>query len=500
MTFISVNERRIYNIPVARELMSCLTIKPTNHSLYEHLISEEGNKLSEGFFYTPELGNDRDVYNMPFLLNEDLSPWSEANAYLFHLIENQSSNNRPTDKLHRIASCILQYKVFTELEEIDYLDFSGKRLSHRPTARYYSYLKSVVGYKPRVTNMHTQVVYDFLVYLADNSLAHNIDKNRIDNVKTVSVWYKTSKGHYAETKFKKRQLSDKTGPSSTPPLQMVRDEGEDLRPLSLEQFKDLRIALERNKWNTAERLIIESAFKTGARKQSILTIRIGDIKSWYHSELGNTGTIEVQAGPGTNINTKNGKKLTLYFPRSLVVSLYIYYQSDTAKKRREKFKENFKNNYPDLKIMNDEQIYLFLSDQGNCYYMANNDPRYKYLKSVPKGQISNNLQNKIQKLTPDNFPSNFVFHWLRATFGYLLFVSIKKKIGNLISNDMLGENEVTDSDIITIIQKRMGHACRTTTENYLKLFRNIEVRLEVQEIFEEEFINAEIDSLIIGNE
>ena len=62
---------------------------------------------------------------------------------------------------------------------------------------------------------------------------------------------------------------------------------------------------------------------------------------------------------------------------------------------------------------------------------------------------------------------------------------------------MLHENEVTDSDIITIIQNRMGHRDRTTTESYLKLFKNVDVRLKIQEIFEDTFINIEADSLIL---
>ncbi|WP_394140125.1 hypothetical protein [Vibrio chagasii] len=205
----------------------------------------------------------------------------------------------------------------------------------------------------------------------------------------------------------------------------------------------------------------------------------------------------MNVGPGTNIDTKNDTLLTLYFPKTLVESLYTYAKSETANKRRRKFKENFTKTYPNLEVMDEDNIYLFLSDQGNCYYMAKDDPRYKYIKSTPKGQVSKNFQNKIQRLTPNTFPADFTFHWLRATFGYLLYVAIKKKIKLLTDNGVLHENEVTDSDIITIIQNRMGHRDRTTTESYLKLFKNVDVRLKIQEIFEDTFINIETDSLIL---
>lgn len=497
MSYKSVNETRIFNIPIARELMSRLVANPSKSSQYEKLVSHDGTELNEGFHHITELGNDRDVYNMPFLVREDHTPWNEANSYLCHLIEHQSSNYRPTDKIRRIASSLLQYKVFTETEGIDYLDFKGKRLSQRPTARYYTYLKNNLGYKPRVLNIHTQSVYDFLVYISENWPEHCVDEKRIDNIRSVSMWYQAANGHRIQTTYNQRRLSSKTGRPSNPPLQTVRDEGEDLRPLSLKQFKDLRIALELNKWSTQERLIIQTAYKAGARKQSILTIRLGDIKSWYNSDIGNTGTIEVKVGPGTNIDTKNDMPLTLYFPKALVESLYTYAQSETANKRRIKFKENFTKTHPNLEVMDEDNIYLFLSDQGNCYYMAKDDPRYKYIKSTPKGQVSKNFQNKIQRLTPNTFPADFTFHWLRATFGYLLYVAIKKKIKILTDNGVLHENEVTDSDIITIIQNRMGHRDRTTTESYLKLFKNVDVRLKIQEIFEDTFINIEVDSLIL---
>lgn len=497
MSFKSFNETRILNIPTTEELMAQLVAKPTKYSLFERLLANDGTELDEGFHYIPEIGNDRDVFNMPFLLNDDSTPWDEANAYICHLLEHEHSNKRPTDKATRIASSLMQYKVFTESEGFDYLDFRGRRLSQRPTAKYYAYLKDNLGYKPRVLNMHTKAVYEFLKYISKYWPKHKLDETRIDDVKTVSMWYMTASGHYAKTSYEQRLLSDKTGPTSTPPLQTVRDEGEDLRPLSLEQFKDLRIALERNKWSTSERLIIESGYKVGARKQSILTIRLGDVKAWYESHVGNTGTIEVKAGPGTNINTKQEKQLTLYFPKELVNALYTYAMCDEAKERRRKFKESFKSTHPHLNMINEDNIYLFLSDQGNCYYMAKDDPRYKYVKSTPKGQMSNNLQSKIQRLTPKTFPCDFTFHWLRATFGYLLYVAIKQKVKQLEDNDELKGIVITDSDIITIIQTRMGHSNRSVTENYLKLFENVDVRIKVQELFEDEFINVDIDNLIL---
>ncbi len=499
MAFKAINESRLFNIPVAKELFAHLLGNSTKNSVYEPIIDADGNIKPQGFHYIPELGNDRHVYNMPFILNSDGTPWDEANAYFYNLLENEHSNNRPTDKVTRIASQLLQYKIYTEKNNIDYLNFNGKRLSQRPTANYYEYLKHTQGYKPRVLNQHTKAVYEFYEYIYKNWKEHKVDIDRVDSIKTLKMYFINSNGSYISTNYKQRLFSEKTGPRSTPELGSVRDEGEDLRPLNMAQFKDLKMALTNKNWTTAERLMIAIAYQVGARKQSILTIRIEDVETMYNSKLSDSGTIEIKAGPGTNINTKNSKNLTLYFPRKLVDELYTYCNCEDAKERRIKFKENFKEKHPDLEPIPDDKIYLFLSDQGNCYYMAKDDPRYKFIKRPPSGQVSSNLQNKIQKYTSNKFPSGFYFHWLRATFGYLLYLSIKKKINELKTNGDIDDVYIDDSDIITIIQKRMGHKNRKTTEDYLKLFDNISMKIKVQEIFEEFFIDVDIDDLLVAS-
>jgi DNA gyrase/topoisomerase IV subunit A len=152
----------------------------------------------------------------------------------------------------------------------------------------------------------------------------------------------------------------------------------------------------------------------------------------------------------------------------------VYANSKLAKKRRNKFRRNLeKSNSEDT--MSDDDMYLFLSNQGSCHYMARNDYRHAKTKSNPTGQRTDSLCKKLLKNLPDDFPQGFTFHWLRATFGH-------KYYQYLIS--LLEKGIIKDSEVISRVQSRMHHSKRETTENYLKLFLNINDRIKTQEMYE----------------
>ena len=76
---------------------------------------------------------------------------------------------------------------------------------------------------------------------------------------------------------------------------------------------------------------------------------------------------------------------------------------------------------------------------------------------------------------PDDFPNDFTFHWLRATFAYKYYQYLMSLVEKgIIKND----------EVIARVQARMHHSKRETTENYLKLFLNINDRIKIQEMYE----------------
>ncbi|WP_374962534.1 hypothetical protein [Spongiibacter tropicus] len=470
------NRERLLNIQVAKELFASVSVLKTVAGLREQL---EGT--DEYFYLRPEIGHDRNVFNMPFLLDADGFPWDEANNYLYSIVANKHSIQRPTDQAHRIASRLLDYKFFTEDEGIDYLDFSGKRITARPTYRYFYYLAAVRALSPRVVNQYTGDIWDFYQFIA-NSGQHNIDLGRVDKVTNIRMAFSGHTGPIVKDVLKRSQTLPVPGKKPTL-LGYVDDEGEKLRPLTTEQISELKRIINSRSWSASERLMITTSLMTGARKQTVLTLRLKHVRLLFESKIEGEGLFKLHVGPGTLVDTKKSKPQILYFPRQLIEELWTYANSEEARARRKKFKEKFSREFPSLKSMDDDDIYIFLSDQGNCYYMGFDDPRYPRLKRSPAGQVTDQLKRKIFRTASDRFPRDFYYHWLRATYAYLLWLGLQKHINS---------GELSDSAAISFIQARLYHKSRETTENYLKLFSNLEIQMVAQESFEDFLLPDEI--------
>jgi integrase len=89
------------------------------------------------------------------------------------------------------------------------------------------------------------------------------------------------------------------------------------------------------------------------------------------------------------------------------------------------------------------------------------------------------------------FPKDFSFHWLRATYAYQLYQRLQKLIGN----GMLKPGED-----IQFIQRRMHHRSRKTTEDYLKLFLMSQETVVAQEVWEGVLFNGSYDVLNVGKD
>jgi integrase len=255
----------------------------------------------------------------------------------------------------------------------------------------------------------------------------------------------------------------------------ILEDGELLRPLSNIEYDEFKMIVS-GKLLVRERLMVQIAVASGARKQSILTIRLKNLSAFEKSKKLRDGTFLLLAGPGTGIDTKNGTRQKLYIPSQLAEEILVYAGSPEAKRRRSKFRHKYAKEFPDLREMPEEDFYLFLSDQGGEFYMGKDDPRYPRKKSRPIGQVTNGLQKKIFSMGSELIPLDFTFHWLRATFAFHLY----QRLMPLIESGHLNLGEE-----ISLIQKRMHHMRRETTENYLKLFNMRFERLEAQEKYED---------------
>lgn len=461
---------RLQNIEVAAGLYGDISLKETKGTVKT---SVAGTSKGQSFFLKPEPFGASAVYNMPFLLHSSGMPWNEANSYLYDLGTHKSVSQRFTEDLHRQAARLLDYKIFTEKAGFDWLDFSGKRLTSRPTYRYFLYLTEDRELSAVVVNQYTSDVYKFYEFVSKNW--HPIDMDRVDATKKIRIYFSGTRSSGSKEILKRSQT--KAVPKSpNVSVNYIVDEGDTLRPLTLDQYLELKGIINGSNWNPIERLMIWCSLWTGARKQTVLTIRYKHIQELVESGPDDKGRYKLFAGPGTSIDTKKGKKQTLFFPKQLVDELWTYANCKEAKVRRSKFRKNYTKNHPSVPSIEKDNEYLFLSDQGNCYFMAKDDPRYPLVKTRPQGQVVDHLKRKILKMSSDSFPRDFYYHWLRATHAYLLWLALQKYIDDGI---------LSYSAVISIIQRRMHHNDRKTTEKYLKLFENINIKFEAQEAYEE---------------
>ena len=464
---------RLVIIPRLREAYAEIHVTKKPPHAFETFLAQAVPPVE--LFRVNEIGADsgeRDVFNFPFLFHRNGQPWVEANSYFLSIVKHKDLHTRPTDDVRRRASRLLEYLMFCEANAIDWLDFSGKRPSHRPTFRYYRHLLDNGGMGSAVLNQHTGVVYDFYKFVAEHW--HPIDITRVDSVKQIKFLLHTASGARAMT-VEKRSQTRPTPRNSPVPIGFVRDDGEDLRPLTNPQLAELLQVIDGDSWTMQERLILLTGLMTGARKQTALTLRLKHMPLFAEASLQSDGTYLLHAGPGTGIDTKFDKPQVLRFPKQLVDDLAVWSSSPLAAKRRSMFKHKMEQEFPDLPPLKDDDLYVFISDQGNCYYMAEDDPRFPIVKSRPTGQVTETLKRKLMKSLSEKFPSSFTYHWLRATYAYQLYQHLLP---------LMKQGSLQPGEEISFIQMRLHHADRETTENYLKLFSMHSEKLAAQESYE----------------
>lgn len=466
-------------------LITISRVRDAFASLYTHEAPGASSLLLEGaksevVYQVNEVGteNDGGLYHFPFLFHANGDPWQEANAYLLWLMRDRSPLNRRTDDVRRCASKLLDYLLFCEDSNLHWLDFSGARPPLRPTYKYYYKLIIDGDRSSAVINQYTAAVYHFYKYVSE--YWHVLDMKRVDTSKQVRLIIQNSKGTRV-IKVERRSQTRRAPANSAVPIGFVREDGEDLRPLSnLELGTFLDTINNEKKWSTVERLILLTSLMTGARKQTVLTIRLKHLKAFQEDRLLPEGAYKLHAGPGTDIDTKNDKAQTLYFPKQLADELIMLSSSPMMKVRREKLRAQLEEDYPSLS-MDESDMYLFVSDQGNCYYMARSDPRYSAVRSPQKGQVTGTIKKKLLQKISSEFPNDFSYHWLRATYAYQLYQRLQVLVKDGLMR--LGED-------IDFIQKRMHHESRETTESYLKLFRVSHEKVIAQEVWENILFNG----------
>lgn len=411
------------------------------------------------------LEGDAYRYNFfPIVLCADDSPWKEANLFILWKLE--GSMNPTMTTLESIASDLADYRSYLDQEDIDPFDFPKRKLL-RPTYRYrnFNVLKVRAGEMSLNTaKRRVGVVISFYDWIIEESMAEI--ENSPWTEKKVHISIRNRHGAIVYNKIKSTDLSIKISKSENPYSETIQDGGE-LRPLKHREQVVLFEAL-RELNNIEMTLIHLIAFCTGARIQTILTLKASMFQKLIDS---NAKEVRLKIGPGTGVDTKNDKLMTIFFPIQLYEKIRIYTLSDRLNQRK-------------LIAKDKHSDYLFLTNRGTPYYDSKDE--ISEFNEDNRKRRANNGQGIRQfiayKLIPlvrrkPEFRSfHYKFHDLRATYGLNLTEAQIKLVQKGQSNLYKARE---------FVRSRMGHTSASTTDLYLQYQDNLQLIKKAQLDYEE---------------
>lgn len=430
------------------------------------------NTSQEKYFAQQADDFEIEAFNhFPILLSDGVM-WEYANKYFLYKLESISTPHSST--LDSIADSLKYFGNYCLDAEIDYLVCTRK--SNSPLRRYRRHLsdrisKNELSASTAKSHMSNLVnFYRYLVGVEDVSFEYSPWHDREAKIMVSSTerggYLKTVKTSDVSQAIKGRIPTARKREHSTYEGRII--DGGELRPLTNNEQVLLIQALKYLN-NIEMTLIFLIALSTGARLQTILTLRRDNFQ--YIPEESIT-EIAVYAGRYNKngnglVDAKADKSIAIYFPVELYKKIQLYMNSERAMKRYKKNKHPA--NSQDLQ-------YLFLSQQGNPFYMSKSDKNAKHYRQLPTGQaittfISERLKPKLAEL---GFTESFKFHDTRATFGMNIVNYGLEKIN---STDNLGRS----IDLLfRFVKVRMCHSDLKTTQQYFDFNTNMKVVKEAK--------------------
>jgi len=391
----------------------------------------------------------------PVVLESTGLPWPEANVYIVSRLENASDPSMTT--YDGIAEDLAAYRRFLDEEEIDWQKFPAQRLA-RPTYRYSASLSRAVSEgkiaassgKRRMSSVIG--FYNWVIKEEVIKPAH-LPWREKDVLLTV-----TGNHGFELTKHVTTTDVSIKIPKQQDPYDGCIDDGGKLRPLPVEEQRWVLDGLFAQ-GNTEMTLIHLLALATGARIQTVLTFRVKNLRKLTEEQL-SAGEIRCPIGPGTGIDTKRDKRMSLHIPLWLYRMLQTYSTSERARQRRTLAKGGDVDNQ-----------YLFLSKYGTPFYQSKEDSRAfdetNELRHALKGQSVRKYMSEVvipYVRAKHSASFHYRFHDLRASFGM-----------NLTDNQLklVEQGKATLSNVREFVKVRMGHSSAVTTDLYLTYRGNI---------------------------
>lgn len=429
---------------------------------------------------TDDDGVVESMYNLfPVILDGKGGPWDIAMIYLLSRLEGVSLPNMTT--FHSIADDLGAFKAFLDEKEIDFTDFPQNK-QKRPTYRYHGYLKQQIfarTIRARTAKRRMGCVIAFYRWL----IRERIIPIRHDpwEEREYYLEFKDSVGLSATKKVVTTDVSIKV-PKQDYPFDGSINDGGKLRPMPPNEQHWIIEALA-HFGNSEMTLMHLFMLLSGARIQSALTLRVRHVRLELPDGL---KEVRLVAGPGTNIDTKFDKPMTLCVPRKLYELLRIYSHSERAQRRR--------NRAPGGDT---EDQYLFLTQHGAPFYQAKSDAlafdpsfdkRHQKRGQAVRQFLTDYLIPYIRRKHDPKF--HYQIHDLRATFGMnLTDVQLK----------LVETGTISLSQARAFVQKMMCHAHPTTTDRYLdyrKQMQMVYAAIDGYEVQVENWISRSMAGLL----
>ena len=380
----------------------------------------------------------------PLVMKADGAPWDEANVWILKSLEDQYNFEMSTYRGK--ADDLQHFRNYIDSRGIDWLDFPD--LKHkRPTYRYKGFLRveletGAMEWSTAKRRMSTAV--NFYRWLLLNKFL--TPDNPPWEEKVISIPIANDYGRNTFVKTTTTDVHLKNAPADNPYDDRIADGGK-LRPLPAQEQAWLLEALGHLR-NTEQTLIQVLALSTGARIQTVLTIR-----KWHVLRDYGKRDAQLLCGPGTDIDTKGDRRFTIQVPRWLMSSLRTYILSARAANRRSKA--------PGGDI---DSQYLFLSERSAPMYEAKHSQDLsggKKVRHIKNGQAVRMYMNDY--IIPyinshHNSEFKYQFHDLRATYGMNLVDELTPR---------MNAGEFTYTQVLNTVMSRLAHKSPTTTERYL---------------------------------
>ncbi len=400
-------------------------------------------------------------YNLyPVVLDQEGAPWAEAMTFLHYRLEDTINPNVAT--FSGIADDLAAFRRFLDENEIDWTSFPTHK-PNRPTYRYNAHLRIAVmagEIAASTAKRRMSTVISFYSWLESEEVLHPENPPWKSSDRYINI--KDGKGMTFSKKVKTTDVTIKLAKQVDPYTDTIEDGGQ-LRPLSPdEQVWVLNAAVASG--NTEMTLIHLFGLLTGARIQSILTMRVRHV--FPPGGLPTEGEVRIPIGPGTGIDTKNNKRLVLHIPVELIQMLQVYAVSERAKKRRSRANGG-----------DTTDQYLFISVRGTPLYQSKTDRNSfnptNSIRHAKVGQaVRQFMSEKVIPYVRQNHAKGFRyrFHDTRASYGM-----------NLTDHQLqrVARGEISLHQAREFVKTRLGHESSATTDNYLNYRNNLPFIREV---------------------